>query len=268
MIPGAGTDGGTFYLAEQLNHTNAEILYIDFSSMSKQIAQTRARMRSLSNILWIKDWLESVPFLGINRFDLVICSGVLHHLKSPSQGLQILNSAQLHTGGAILMVYAQYGRTGIYHIQKILRKINDGGRIVSKEIRNANALLKILPITNWYFKRKGVDDINIEDIELYDRLLHERDICYNVVDLHDVVDTGGYNLVAHDSPESRIAMLLKPSVFLEDKVPALFKKSFIIKQLVGEIFNGMVEQHSIYISKNTKSEAIWNRKGNAIFANG
>ena len=74
LIPGAGTDGGTFHLAEELNHTNAEILYMDFSSVSKQIAQTRATIRKLSNIVWLNDWLESLTFLGVNRFELVICS--------------------------------------------------------------------------------------------------------------------------------------------------------------------------------------------------
>ena len=269
MIPGAGTDGGTFYLAEQLNHTDAEIVYMDFSSVSKQIAQTRARIRNLKNILWITDWLESIPFLGINRFDLVICSGVLHHLKSPSQGLQILNAAQLHTGGAILMVYAQYGRTSVYHIQKVMRKINNMERTVINEITNTKAILKVLPRSNWHFKRNGLIGLNIQDdIEIYDRLLHKRDVCYDVVSLHAIVQTGGYKFVDHDSPESRITLSLNPHIIITKSVPSILMKSVIMKQSIGEIFDGTMMLHSIYISKQTKSEADLNKEGNVIFANG
>ena len=268
LITGGGTDGGTLYLAEQLNHTDAEIFYMDFSSVSKRIVETRTKIRNLKNVILLTGWIESIPFLGINKFELVICTGVLHHLKYPSQGLQILNDAQMDTGGANLMVYAQYGRTSIYHIQKLLRIINDRERRLNNEIGNAKALLKILPITNLYFKEKDVFDLKKNDIELYDRLMHKRDVSYNVVDLYGLVDKGGYRFVEHDSPESRISIHLKPNVFLEEMVPALSKKSLLMTQYIGEIFNGMIDQHSIYISKQPKSEALWNRKGNIIFANG
>ena len=268
MIPGGGTDGGTFYLAEQLNHTDAEILYMDFSPVSKQIAQTRTRIRKLSNILWITDWLESVPFLGINRFDFVVSSGVLHHLKRPSKGLKVLNDAQLDTGGAMLMVYARYGRTGVYHIQNMTRQVNGGAKDISNEIRNTKPLLKTLPDTNWYLKRNSVLDLNINDIEIYDRLLHKRDVCYDVLDLYEVVESGGYKFVEYDSPESRITMSLNPKIFITKMVPAISKKSFLMKQSIGEIFDGMVILHSIYISKQTQSEAALNKQGNVIFANG
>ena len=268
MLPGAGTDGGTFYLAEQLNHTDAEIMYMDFSFASKQIAQRRARMRKLRNIIFINDWIESVPFLGINIFDLVICSGVLHHLKKPFQGLRILNNAQLDNGGAILMVYAQYGRTSIYHIQKVMREINGGEKIVSNELRNTKILLETLPDTNWHFKQNDAYNWNVEEIEIYDRLLHKRDVCYDVAYLHTVVEMGGYRFVEHASPDSRIHMSLNPNVFIKESVPGISKKSVLMKQFIGEIFNGMKSIHTIYISKEIKSEALLNRQENVIFANG
>ena len=123
-------------MAEQLNHTDTEILYMDFSVASKQISQTRARIRGLRNIIWITSWIQSVPFLGINRFELVICTGVLHHLKGPTKGLQILNDVQLDTGGAVVMVYAKYGRTSVYHIQNVMQIINTRERVLKNEIRN------------------------------------------------------------------------------------------------------------------------------------
>ena len=38
LIPGAGTGGQVAFLEEQLNHTNSETVYVDFSSASLNIA--------------------------------------------------------------------------------------------------------------------------------------------------------------------------------------------------------------------------------------
>ena len=57
IVPGGGTGGGTNYLAEQLNHTNAEVVYIDFSVISMDISKNRAKVRQLSNVIWITDWI-------------------------------------------------------------------------------------------------------------------------------------------------------------------------------------------------------------------
>ena len=54
IVAGGGTGGVTVFVGEQLNHTNAEIIYLDFSSASMKIAKQRALNRKLSNIIWIR----------------------------------------------------------------------------------------------------------------------------------------------------------------------------------------------------------------------
>ena len=90
VVAGGGTGGVTVFYGEQLNHTNAEVVYVDFSKASMQISQQRARFRKLENIIWIRTWIEGVRYLGIGLFGQSQCSGVLHHLKSPILGLNIL----------------------------------------------------------------------------------------------------------------------------------------------------------------------------------
>ena len=117
IVPGGGTGGVTVFAGEQLRHTNAEVLYLDFSSTSMKISQRRARARKLGNIIWIRSWIEDVRFLGLGLFDDFSCSGVLHHLKSPIYGLNILKDQLTNDGGINIMVYGQYGRTGVYQMQ-------------------------------------------------------------------------------------------------------------------------------------------------------
>ena len=45
LIAGGGIGDTTMFLAEQLNHTNADIVYLDFSHASMKIAKGRAELR-------------------------------------------------------------------------------------------------------------------------------------------------------------------------------------------------------------------------------
>ena len=121
LIPGGGTDGGVSYLGEQLRNRNSETVYVDFSRRSMSVSQLRAKMRGILDIVWIVDWLESIPRLGMGLFDFIGCTGVLHHLKDPQKGLNTLGEFQSGKGGAMFMVYGHYGRSGIYQIQNLLQ---------------------------------------------------------------------------------------------------------------------------------------------------
>ena len=66
--------------------------------------------------------IERARELGTS-FDQIVCTGVLHHLADPDAGLTALRDV-LEPGGAMhLMVYAPYGRTGIYMLQEFCRRI-------------------------------------------------------------------------------------------------------------------------------------------------
>ena len=119
VVAGGGTGGITVFMGEQLNHTNGEIIYIDFSKTSMSIAQKRARIRNLGNIIWIHSWIEDLRLHGTGVFTELQCSGVLHHLKKPSYGLNILKDGLTENGGMSLMVYARCGRKAIYHLQDL-----------------------------------------------------------------------------------------------------------------------------------------------------
>ena len=132
LVAGGGTGDATIFLAEQLRATNAQIVHLDMSRASIAIAQERARIRGLSNISWVHDSLLNLPTLGLGEFDYINCSGVLHHLADPDQGLNALRSVLKPAGndngnsaGAVgLMVYATIGRTAVYQTQALMRLVN------------------------------------------------------------------------------------------------------------------------------------------------
>jgi SAM-dependent methyltransferase len=76
-------------------------------------------------------------------FDQIVCTGVLHHLPDPDAGLKALRSVLDPEGAMHLMVYAPYGRTGIYMLQEFCRRI--GIAATDEGIRDLVAALKSLP---------------------------------------------------------------------------------------------------------------------------
>jgi SAM-dependent methyltransferase len=90
LIAGVGTGDSAIYMAEQLKDKNSEMVYLDFSKPSMEIAQKRG----LTNIKWVYDSILNIPKLNLGKFDYINCTGVLHHLKSPPNGLNILKNSR------------------------------------------------------------------------------------------------------------------------------------------------------------------------------
>ena len=275
LVAGGGTDGGLSFMAEQLNHTNAEAVYIDFSATSISIARIIIRIRKLYNVVWVRDWIEHIPRLGMGIFDMIMAGGVLHHLKSPHKGLKIINQAQAEYGGAGLLVYGKYGRTGVYQIQELLRITNKQEEKLGDEIETAEILLKILPEGHWLhhfeigslwenwevFKAMG-------NVEMYDLLLHKRDICYSALDLYEWLESGGYHLVDFSLPENRESLSLKTKIlqnFLYDKLQTMIGPK---QQAVAELISGHIAKHEAFISTHKDSQASLEDPENVIFAYG
>ncbi len=94
----------------------ARITAIDVSESSLQHTRELKEKYELDNLELHQLNLERIETLG-RQFDKIVCTGVLHHLPHPDAGLRALR-AVLNPGGAMpLMVYATYGRTGVYMLQ-------------------------------------------------------------------------------------------------------------------------------------------------------
>ena len=164
IIAGGGTGSVTVYFGEQLNDTNGEIVYMDFSFASMKITQRRAKARKLTNIIYVNSWIEGSRFYGLGQFKIVQSSGVLHHLKNPSLGLNILKDLSVSNGGMDLMVYAQTGRTAIYMLQNLMRRINSKNDSINHQLQNTNKTLNGLPNHHWFKINTLVNDHEDGDI--------------------------------------------------------------------------------------------------------
>ena len=257
LIAGGGTGDSTVYLAEQLKDTDAEIVYLDFSKNSMKIAQERAKNRGLKNITWINDSILNVPDLKIGKFDYIQCSGVLHHLESPDAGLKVLSDSLTEKGGMGIMVYAQYGRTGVYQIQEIMRMVNEGVQSRQEEVKNGWEVINALPQTNWYSRGKDLlaDHVNHGDVGMYDMFLHKQDRAYTIPEIYEFVEKAGLNFVEFNSAHSRVILNIGNYIKNPELLKRLKKMDKVKQQAICEIMSGAIIKHSFYVSKKKKPVA-------------
>lgn len=255
LVAGGGTGDGTIYLAEQLRHTNAQIVHLDLSESSIDIARRRAARRGLNNIQWVHDSLLSMPRLGLGEFDYINCSGVLHHLADPDAGLDALLAVKKPAGALGVMVYGKYGRTGVYQMQALLGQINAGAANIAERLAIAKEVLSSLPATNWFHRGRDLysDHIALGDAGIYDLLLHAQDRAYTVEELYAwFADQHGLHLEFTDVGRGRSPYL--PQMILGPKPPhfvaALSSRPLREQYAIAELLGGTLTVHCFYATAN------------------
>src|SRR3954454_679498 len=151
LIAGGGTGDATIMLAQQMARAGrpGSVTWLDRASSSLKVARERAAVRGLSNIIWEQRSLLDLPGSGLGPFDYIDCCGVLHHLPDPAAGLRALLSVLAPGGGLGLMVYAPYGRTGVYMLQDVLRLLAPADEAPADRLDVARRVMRHLPETAW-----------------------------------------------------------------------------------------------------------------------
>jgi SAM-dependent methyltransferase len=125
--------------------------------------------------------IERVQELA-QAFDLIVCTGVLHHLADPDLGLRALREVLRATGAMNLMVYATYGRAGIYLMQEYCRLLGIGTS--DGDLQELGAALGALPAGHpiAHLLRHTKDFRHPQAVA--DALLHPQDRAYTVPELY------------------------------------------------------------------------------------
>lgn len=199
LIAGGGTGDGLIQLAQQMRDAGrtAEITYLDLSTASRAIAEERARVRGLTGIRFVTGSLMDAADLG--QFDYIDCCGVLHHLPDPAAGFAALLSALAPGGGLGFMVYAPYGRAGVYPLQEAF------GALYAElppeaRLEAARKLVTALPEGHPFKANSNLGDHKDSDAGFYDLLLHSQDRAFDVTSLSDTLSQTGWALSGFTLP--------------------------------------------------------------------
>jgi len=176
---------------------------------------------------------------------------VLHHLADPDGGLGALRAVLAPGGSMHLMVYAPYGRTGVYMVQELCRRLDI--RATAGEIPDLVRALAALPAAHPLAALLRTAPDFRDPAALADALLHPQDRAYSVPQLFDFLARGGFSFVrwlkqAPYSARCGVLARLPQSARLAG-LPA--GEQFA----AAELFRGTMIRHSAIVARDDDQEA-------------
>lgn len=246
LVAGGGTGDALIQLAQMMTTAGRpyEITYIDLSLASRKIAEARAAERGLTDITFLSGDLCDAPDLGV--FDYIDCCGVLHHLPEPSKGFAALRSALAAGGGMGFMVYAPYGRSGVYPLQAAFGALF--ADLPPKErLHAAKQAFEKLPDAHPFKRNPGLVDHRQSDAGFYDLLLHSQDQAFDVARLVDVLDETGWHLMSFSTPA-----LYDPSRI----APVSDGMGWVARMAAAEQLRGTLKTHVAYVVPKNEERTV------------
>jgi SAM-dependent methyltransferase len=171
-----------------------------FTNPSAKIVATDVSRPSLDHQQYLKDKhglknlelqllpIEDLAALG-RDFDLVVSTGVLHHLADPRQGMAALAGCLRPDGVVSAMVYGRYGRIGVDLLASVFSQLGLGQDDSSvKTVRETIAVLPPDHPVRSYLKFAW--DLR-SDAGVVDTFLHGRQRSYSVEECVDLVMSSG-----------------------------------------------------------------------------
>jgi SAM-dependent methyltransferase len=242
LVAGCGTSQAAKYA---VRWPRAQIVGIDCSATSVRHTEELQQRHNLENLQVYHLPIQQVGDLGMT-FDQVICTGVLHHLEDPDAGLKSLSSVLQPDGAMHLMVYAPYGRTGIYLLQEFCQRL--GIRANGYEIRDLIAALRALPESHPLQALIAQSPDFQDEAALADALLNPQDRAYSVPQLFDLIEGAGlkFGRWLRQAPYSVCCGVLS-RIPQSSRIARLGSK----EQFAAiELFRGTMMRHSIIAYRN------------------
>lgn len=251
LIAGCGTSQAARYA---LREPDAQITAIDISGTSLSHTRRLREKYGLDNLVLHQRSILDVQSLE-KSFDQIICTGVLHHMSDPELGLQALRDVLKPQGAMQIMVYATYGRTGIYIIQAYCRLLGiTPSRNEMQDLGSAlNGLPEDHPLTNLLHKGKDFQNPDA----LADALLHPQERSYTVPEINEWLDRCGMSFGRWFEQAPYL-----PQCCVLAKTPHAARLSALpesAQHAAVELFRGTITQHNFVAyrsDRTTESQPI------------
>ena len=185
LVAGCGTVQAAY---AALSNPNDEVVGIDLSAASLAHERYLQDKHDLRNLKLFQGDLIEVGALG-GTFDVILCTGVLHHLADPAAGLAALRDVLAPDGVMMLMLYGATVRTGVYMLQDAFQRM--GIAQSSDGVAKVRQILSELPSRHYAqdYIRAAVELKN--DTAVVDTFLHPQDRAYTIPQLLELIETTG-----------------------------------------------------------------------------
>jgi len=185
LIAGCGTNQAAVFA---YTNPKAKVVAVDISQPSLDHQQHLKEKYGLWNLELHRLAIEEIPSLNLD-FDLIVSTGVLHHLADPIAGLKALAACARPEAAIGIMLYAKYGRIGVQMAQSIFHDLNL--RQDEESVAVVREVLSLLPQNHPLRSYLGIARDLTSDAALVDTFLHARERDYTVDDCLELVEDAG-----------------------------------------------------------------------------
>ena len=175
LVAGCGANQASI-----LSYNNPGYLFtgVDISKESIKNNEKLIKKHNLNNLFLICEDFRLLNF--DKKFDIIISTGVIHHLENPISALKYFEKNLKEDGVIVLMVYGKFQRYGLNQVKKVFNEINlnqDKDSIISSK-KIINNLHPKHPANIFNISK----DINY-DSGIIDLLLHKQEKFYSIEEL-------------------------------------------------------------------------------------
>jgi 2-polyprenyl-3-methyl-5-hydroxy-6-metoxy-1,4-benzoquinol methylase len=118
LVAGCGTGSDASQVARTFAH--AQILAVDISRTSLAYAKRATQELNIKNIDFRQADILELGSLK-RQFDLIVCSGVLHHMRDPLQGWRVLTSLLRTDGYMNIGLYSRRARRHVTALRQLVQ---------------------------------------------------------------------------------------------------------------------------------------------------
>jgi SAM-dependent methyltransferase len=185
LVAGCGTNQAACFA---FTNPSAKVVATDVSQPSLDHQQYLKDKHGLENLELHLLPIEDLAVLDLD-FDLVVSTGVLHHMADPREGTAALAGCLRRDGAVSAMAYGRYGRIGVDLLASVFRELGLGQDDSSvKMVRDTIAVLPADHPVRSYLK--FASDLR-SDAGVVDTFLHGRQRSYSVEECLDLVTSSG-----------------------------------------------------------------------------
>ncbi len=213
----AGCGRGVGLVGAASLQPDVEFTGIDLCTRSLDDARLEVERRGLRNVELAEVDLMTLTGLAVpaGGYDVILSSGVIHHLADPGIGLARLASALAPHGVLSLMVYGKHGRESLYRLVRAIDQLVPRDAPLAERLAVGRTLAqqtdaRPLSAGPWSDQR------TIADVEFVDRYLNVHETSYDVPGLFQLIEAANLRFLGWTEPADwSVDALLPPGPLLE-----------------------------------------------------
>lgn len=184
LVAGCGT--GQQFFDTTLHFNNSQIIGVDLSTKSLEIASEALRRHQITNIQLVHADITGQWITKIEPFNYIEAVGILHHLNSPREGLKHLTEKLLVGGIMLIGIYSQVARRPVEQAKAWIKQHHYTDSIEDIRALRHRILTEAVPFKSVRLFR---DFYNLA--ECRDLLFHVQEQSYTLLDIQMMLENTG-----------------------------------------------------------------------------